>query len=293
MASTLDGIAIGDKLTAIFKGDPGTGKTIAAASFSEGTEDIYFFDLDQRIRPLVLHFNHPELRKYRDHIKFDTYTGETCWGELCNKLDGLISYNPYAGLCMDSLTALSRMLISLMLIARGEAGKQKLKRGGVALTQIEDYSGEANGINQVVDALRVISGNGTKCHVIMTAHVLEVTNKSREGNISYSRTLVNSGAKKTVAEIPAYFDEAYHFDTAVGPTGRPQYRIITRNVGTDWAKTALPIADEIDFTAYPKDDTGAVNPHFARRHGLLLPIIREQIAGYHLGLEEPSPENFG
>jgi hypothetical protein len=124
------------------------------------------------------------------------------------------------------------MLISLMLIARGEAGKQKLKRGGVALTQIEDYSGEANGINQVVDALRVISGNGTKCHVIMTAHVLDVTNKSREGNISYSRTLVNSGAKKTVAEIPAYFDEAYHFDTAVGPTGRPQYRIITRNVGT-------------------------------------------------------------
>ena len=62
---------------------------------------------------------------------------------------------------MDSLTALSRMLISLMLTARGEAGKQKLKKGGVALTQIEDYSGEANGINQIIDALRVISGADT------------------------------------------------------------------------------------------------------------------------------------
>ena len=79
MATTLEGFVIGDKLTCIFKGDPGTGKTIAAASFSEGKEDIYFFDLDQRIRPLVLHFNHPELKSYKERIKFDTYTGDAAW----------------------------------------------------------------------------------------------------------------------------------------------------------------------------------------------------------------------
>jgi AAA domain len=290
MPSTLEGMVIGEKLTCIFKGDPGTGKTIAAASFSAGKEDVYFFDLDQRIRPLVLHYSNAELKDYKKHIKFDTYTGETAWGDLCSKLDSLISYNPYGTLCMDSLTALSRMLISLMLIARGEAGKQKLKRGGVALTQIEDYSGEANGINQVIDALRVISGNGTKCNIIMTAHVIQVSEKSREGKISLSRYLVNSGAKKTVAEIPAYFDEAWHFDVAVGPTGRPQYRIITRNVGSDWAKTALPIPDEIDFTAYPLNDAKEPNEDFSKRHGLLYPIVRQQIGLYNDGL---SPEEFG
>jgi len=285
MAQTLESMTMGDKLICLFKGDPGTGKTIAAASFSLGTDDIYFFDLDQRMRPLLLHFGHPELADYKARIKFDTYSGGTAWGDLCTKLDQLISYNPYAAICVDSLTALSRMLISLMLTARGEAGKQKLKKGGVALTQIEDYSGEANGINQVIDALRVISGADTgtaKCHIILTAHVIQVSDKTRDGKISLSRFLVNSGAKKTVAEIPAYFDEAHHFDVALGPTGRPQYRTLVRNVGTDWAKTALPLPDEIDFTAYPKLD-GAENPNFNTRHGLYYPIIREHLSLYRDG----------
>lgn len=271
MPQDLENMTIGGKQVALFKGDPGTGKTIAAASYSEGKDDIYFFDLDQRIRPLVLHFAHEDLRAYKKCIKFDTYSGERAWNDLCNKLDSLISYNPYAMLCMDSLTALSRMLISLMLIARGEAGKQKLKAGGVALTQIEDYSGEANGINQVLDALRVISGNGQKCHIILTAHVIQISEKSRAGTVSVSRFLVNAGAKKTVAEVPAYFDEAYHFDVQTGPDGNPQYRIITRNVGEDWAKTALPLPNEIDFTARPN----AANP--SERFGLLYPLIMESV----------------
>lgn len=287
MPSDLEGMTIGGKQVALFKGDPGTGKTIAAASYSGGKDDIYFFDLDQRIRPLVLHFAHPDLRGYKKAIKFDTYSGETAWGDLCKKLDSLISYNPYAMICMDSLTALSRMLISLMLTARGDAGKQKLKAGGVALTQIEDYSGEANGINQVLDAMRVISGRDAttegKCHVILTAHVIQVSEKNRAGAVSVSRFLVNAGAKKTVAEVPAYFDEAYHFDVQTGPDGNPQYRIITRNIGEDWAKTALPLANEIDFTARP----GAATP--PERFGLLYPLIMEQV-NLFLGQND---ESFG
>jgi AAA domain len=283
MAQGIEDLIVGGKQVALFKGDPGTGKTIAAASYSEGKDDIYFFDLDQRIRPLVLHFSHPEMSGYKKHIKYDTYSGDNAWGDLCNKLDGLISYNPYAMVCMDSLTALSRMLISLMLIARGEAGKQKLKRGGVALTQIEDYSGEANGINQVLDALRVISGNGSKCHIILTAHVIQVSEKNRAGAVSVSRFLVNAGAKKTVAEVPAYFDEAYHFDVMTGPDGNPQYRIITRNIGEDWAKTALPLPNEIDFTARPNETD------HSKRFGLLYPLIMEHVKTFL----DQSNESFG
>jgi hypothetical protein len=287
MAQGIEDMKIGGKHVALFKGDPGTGKTIAAASYSEGKDDIYFFDLDQRIRPLVLHFAHPEMAGYKKHIKFDTYSGETAWGDLCTKLDSLISYNPYAMVCMDSLTALSRMLISLMLTARGDAGKQKLKRGGVALTQIEDYSGEANGINQVLDAMRVISGRDAttegKCHIILTAHVIQVSEKNRAGAVSVSRFLVNAGAKKTVAEVPAYFDEAYHFDVATGPDGNPCYRIITRNIGEDWAKTALPLPNEIDFTARPD---GLDNPS---RFGLLYPLIMGHVNAF-LGQQD---EQFG
>ena len=86
---------------------------------------------------------------------------------------------------------------------------------------------------------------------------------------------MNAGAKKTVAEVPAYFDEAYHFDVNTGADGNPQYRVLTRNIGEDWAKTALPLPNEIDFTARPD---GVDHPS---RFGLLYPIIMGHVNAYN------------
>ena len=76
MPQTLESMTMGDKLICLFKGDPGTGKTIAAASFSNGEDDIYFFDLDQRMRPLLLHYGHPDLVKISRTTSSSTPTQE-------------------------------------------------------------------------------------------------------------------------------------------------------------------------------------------------------------------------
>ena len=53
-----------------------------------------------------------------------------------------------------------------------------------------------------------------------------------------------TGGRKIAAEIPVYFNEAYHFYNT--PSGG--FEIITKADGEDWAKTSLPLPERIDFT---------------------------------------------
>ena len=58
--------------------------------------------------------------------------------------------------------------------------------------------------------------------------------------------------------------------------------VMTHNVGTDWAKTALPIPHEIDFTANPD---GLDEPSC---FGLLYPLIMAHVNGYNQANEADS-----
>ena len=64
-----------------------------------------------------------------------------------------------------------------------------------------------------------------------------------------SRTLM-TGGKRIASEIPSVFDEIYHFSVRPGLTsGMPaQYIVSTVGNGNDFARTALPLDAEIDFT---------------------------------------------
>lgn len=118
-------------------------------------------------------------------------------------------------------------------------------------SEIEDYGIEANGINDIIDALRVLFKEGKGCNVILSAHVLEVTHEDLKGGTKIKRYLVNAGAKRIVAEVPAYFNEAWHFDTETKSSEKgleTEYYIMTRSVSDDWAKTALPLDAKINFT---------------------------------------------
>lgn len=248
-ARSMESITLGGAISLLAKGDPGCGKTVGTASF-ERAGDMYVFDVDQRITPVKRFYGD----KWRG--KFNQFTS---YRQIAEKLDGLISYNPYATISFESLTSLSRMLMNFMRYTRakstddskGTKRVQALAAGGIITTEIEDYSGEANGINQVIDALRVLFKQGKGANIILSAHVLEVSSTDLKGITTTKRYLVNAGGKRIVAEVPSYFDEAWHFDSQSVATERgleAHYYIWTKSVGDDWAKTALPLDSKIDFT---------------------------------------------
>ena len=158
---------------------------------------------------------------------------------------------------IDSITTLARSIHTLIFEARSKGAQVKKDKEriylnaakipgrfeGIPVLEIDDYKTESTGIIQILDAGRVLWNDGKGCNVIFIAHVIEVENKDLKGKITRTRSIM-TGGRKIAAEIPVYFNEAYHFFT--GLSGG--YTIITKNDGEDWAKTSLPLPKEIDFT---------------------------------------------
>jgi hypothetical protein len=242
----------GAALLSLFKGDPGTAKSPAAASYPEP----YIIDLDGRIASVASYWK-GKGRK----IKFDTIIND--YPKLCDKMESLIRYNPYGTIVLDSITTLARSLHTLIFQARGagtqaredrdQDGKKRIYLNaakipggfeGIPVLEIDDYKTESTGIIQILDACRVLWNGGKGCNVIVIAHVIEVENKDLRGRVTRTRAIM-TGGRKIAAEIPVYFNEAYHFYNT--PSGG--FEIITKADGDDWAKTAIPgLPERIDFT---------------------------------------------
>jgi len=232
-------IEVGSRLFALFKGDPGTGKSIQAGSFPG---PIYWFDCDNRMRPVKLFHG-----QTRTDIEFDTYHRN--YPKFVQKLEYLLNKNSYQTIVIDSLTALTDMIILQSIRSAGQEDRYKNVIGGVQIASIEDYNMESGALTQVMDAIR-----GLKSNVILTAHVIETSERDlKSKKVTVSRSLL-TGGKKVAAKIPGYFDEAYHFYVLGNPAGGSRYMVTTTHSGDDWAKTALPIPSDLEVSnckAYP------------------------------------------
>lgn len=241
----------GKALLTLMKGDPGTAKSPAAASYPEP----YILDIDGRI-PSVVNYWKPRGKS----VKYDTIVNN--YPRLCSIMEGLIRYNPYGTVILDSITTLARSLHTLIFEARGagaqareerdQDGKKRIymnaaklpgKFEGIPVLEIDDYKTESTGIIQILDACRVLWNGGKGCNVIVIAHVVEVENRDLKNRVTRTRAIM-TGGRKIAAEIPVYFNEAYHFYNT--PSGG--FEIITKADGEDWAKTALPLPERVDFT---------------------------------------------
>lgn len=248
--------SLGTAISLIAKGDPGTGKTIGTTSFTRAG-DMFVFDIDQRLAPVDMMYGPEMMAGPKARLQS---IQPIVYKEIADKLDSFLAYNPYQTVEVASLTSLSRMLMSLSRRDRYKYGDtnldmkkrwDRLKAGGIATSEIEDYSIEANGINDVIDALRVLHKKGKGCNIILSAHVLEVSSENLKGETVIKRYLVNAGAKRIVAEVPSYFNEAYHFDTETSSASgkmETKYFIRTKSIDADWAKTAFDLDSKIDFT---------------------------------------------
>jgi hypothetical protein len=215
------------RLFGMCKGEPGSGKSIFEASFP----GVCFLDIDDRMRSVRNY--------YQDRVDIDYFPLRT-FQELEKKLNELIRYNPFDCIVLSSITTLARIIMRHAIKLRG-GGKGSMKKAGIEVNTIEDYGAETAGIIETICCLKY----DFSCHVWIEAHVTETSKIS--GGVTRR---ILTGAKALGSEIPAYFDEIYHFQVipSVVKGERNQYTFYTANTEADFAKTALPLPHVVEFT---------------------------------------------
>lgn len=237
----------------IFKGESGTGKTIAACSFPQ---PLKVWSLDDRMKSAAMYLrehNHPvdqiEVQAYGadDFVRFiDTF------GEAAEQFSGEATFRsgePFKTFVLDGLTSLGTMILTYCMSIRGvhKSGKERQK-GIIRLPEIEDFMGESNALEKILSYARQIN---ERAHFIMTAHVViskmfDIESKQYKE----SRSLLTGGAK-VAAKVPIYFDEIWHFeaDTEFSEEGgNSVYKARTQHAGRDFARTALPLPSVMEWT---------------------------------------------
>jgi hypothetical protein len=245
-------LRLGGNLSFLFKGPPGFGKTIAAASFAvEGPIFLAYFDKKEPIELLTYFKKHrPNLL---DRIEYECYGSQNAHMYL-NKL---IEFSKpggckYVAVITDSLTAMTSAVVNWSIGFRSSSPKKDEKNSGAVQMApgMEEYQVETGYINQAIDIGRTLP-----CHVIWTAHPLagiKMEGSGRSMSVTKTNTLVSVG-NKVASGVPGNFTEIYHFSVEKewnSDTGTStEHRIVnTAAVGDEMAKTALGLPAKLDFT---------------------------------------------
>lgn len=225
-------------LYCMFKGEPGTRKSTAALSFPTPQ---YWLSFDQKMKGINIPMRNwgvdPSL------IDYDDYKD---WEAAKKKLEKfqVDCTNPqthvkYKTIVVDSITSCADTTLRQIQKFKGGSDKGKVI-GGIPVSSIEDFNAESAVLSELVALTKDIHIYH-KVNVILIAHVVQTEQKSVDGRTHMSRIIVTA-AKKIAVKIPAYCDEVYHFNMK-----GDKYSILTRHSGDDFARTTLPLNNEITF----------------------------------------------
>lgn len=252
MPKTSD-IVLGGRLMLMIKGENGSGKTVAAASFPG---PIKFFMFDGCKLDVVKMF-YPN----RTDIEYDIYGSRELrlrdergqpihiksLLQFADEFTKLQDHCPWSTIVLDSFTSFSVTCVTFQLDVRAQdEGKSSPKsKGGLVIPDFDEYKGETTLVTQTLDVSKVLP-----CHVIWTAHPLpKVEIVKGQAQATKTRSIAAYGAK-TAAMAPSYFNEVWHLESRmVG--GQLQRTVHTQPYGEDFAKTALPIPPQFDVTGKP------------------------------------------
>jgi len=244
-------IILGGRLMLMLKGDNGSGKTVLAGSFPG---PIKFFMFDGSKLDILKRF-YPQ----RTDIEYDIYGaretrfkdsfGQTIhiksliqFAEEFNKLQ---DYCPWSTIVIDSFTSFSVTCVTFQLDVRShtEGKATATSKGGLVIPDFDEYKGETTLVTQSLDVSKVLP-----CNVIWTVHPLPKLETSGQGNsmrVTKTTSIAAYGAK-TAAMAPGYFNEVWHIE--VRPGSSPQRIVHTQTIGTEFAKSALPLPANFDVT---------------------------------------------
>lgn len=244
-------IQIGNRNSFLFKGSPGFGKTLAAASFAvEGPVYLAYWDKNSAVE-LVTFFTEKRFgslaKKILDNIEIEIY-GSSNAHEFLNKMIEFRDDCRYFAIINDSLTRMTSCAVNWSLnFGKDQKLRKKIKD---VLPDWDEYKVETSLVSQCIDI-----GITLPCHVIWTAHPLPTTKV--EGGVGSMRvtkanSIVSYGSK-VAGMIPGSFTEIYHFsqqaDFSSGKSSK-RYMVNTEAIGDEYAKSPL-LADyikEFDIT---------------------------------------------
>ena len=230
-------IKMNEGIFGLFKGDPKTGKSIAAHSFP----NTYTFLFDIGRMKSVKNF-------YRNRdFEYDTFTDLI---SVNQRLDELKMNCPYDTIIWDGMTKFSNLAIECMIDFRHPGPVGKTVRAGIPMTEIEDFGGHDRAITMALNSLLAINLVQKK-NVIVIAHVIQTeTTDFKTKIVTVSRQLLCAG-KKIAAKLPLDFSEAYHFyvNSSMDPNNsEPEFIAVTKSNSVDWASSAMSLPTKIEWT---------------------------------------------
>lgn len=239
------------RIYGLFKGDPGTGKSIAAMSWAAKGK-CRVIDFDGKIGAAINFYKEtckrPDIIDNLEYFQYKTYNDGML--DLAEWTDDPTFNRPGNTIIIDTLTTgVDSMLVDIGAIKGKEKAKDKLKFvGNIQVSDIEDFNAETSALTRLVQGTKF----KLECNFIMIAHVVQTRQNMLDGSVKSSRQLITAG-KKIAAKLPAYFDEIYHFDSNqdFGDTNAiraTKYLCYTKHSGDDFARTSLKLPEKFDFT---------------------------------------------
>lgn len=242
---SLDSVKL-EALFSMFKGEPGTRKSTCALSYPTPQ---YWFSMDQKMEAMSL-----PAKRWGVSLKDVEYDDYTDWDKPRAKLEQLQVNCKYKTLIFDSITSGGDAMTRQVRRLKAQDGSGK-RIGNIPVSGLEEFNAESAAFQELIALLKDIH----KFHginIIMIAHVLGARKDNDANKLTHHSRIIVTGAEKISAKIAAYMTEVYHFNIkpAFEADKEGQYELMTVHTGNDYARTSLPLPQEIIFNDQPLYD---------------------------------------
>ena len=240
-----DDVKLNAVITALFKGETKTGKTIAAC----GKEfwPVYVMDFENRMSSVINYYRRLYPGEHLD-IEFDTFDMDSGYQKIDKRMDELAARCEYKTVVASTLTSFVYCILYHLIKSKfgqkTKSGQQAgMNVGGIPVNELQDYNAEdAAIVFDMIKFMKVLQGQGV--NTILEAHVVpyEEKNKITE-TYNIARPIVTKG-RKPPAVVPIFFSEIYHFYTeteGMGSAKSIRYKFTTEATSIDSAGTGLNI----------------------------------------------------
>ena len=235
----------------LFKSPWGFGKTLAAASFALGGPTYLAYWDKKKPVELITFFRKfgDKGKRVLDNLEYDVYDASNA-NQYLNKVVDFSGSCRLFAFITDSVTTMTGSAVgwSLGFNEKGRKVARKNENPQQIIPHFDEYKTETGLVSQSLDLCRNLP-----CHIIWTAHPIPGISIEGSGSsmkITKVNALVTYG-NKVAGIVPGQFTEIYHFAKSTDYSTNPimiRYKAITEQVGDEFAKTALGLPRELDFT---------------------------------------------